>query len=831
MLANLAFWRLVTPAILGEPFIVGTHNPWLCTLAVVIAMCAAGVLLPVTQRYWRSGAGHRTLWLAGGSLAMGTGIWAMNFTAMLAYRLPLAVSYDPLITLVSILPAVAASAYCIVHLRPSRGTRSRLHRVAITLALGVATMHYLGMEAIVVAADMYYSPLLFGISVIAAYPLALVGLYIYAQTARSMRGTSLIGISLSSAVLGLAVSAMHFIAMRATYFVPTGAISTDHLTMNAWGIATAIAVIALFLIALLVAGTLVDRRLSQMSSSLRDSELRFSQLAQNTRMAIFTFDRNGVTYANPALSEITGYSNQQIKSMSLSQLFGESFSLLAEDILTPPLLLERTVHEEFRITTRAGEPRWMYFSISLAPFHDHSEGLASGVDLTHQKAAEKSLRQLAYHDQLTGLANRAKFIDRLDHHLALLARTSGNAHSCVMLMDLDGFKGVNDNLGHQTGDELLRGVAKRLCRASRDSDTVARLGGDEFVLLFENLERKMDCTGIADKLVSLFAEPFDIDGRPVEVGTSVGVLPLGTAYTSADEVLRDADIALYRAKNQGQKSSWVLFDDTLDATSKRYRALREELAETIADSGLTLFYQPVIDVSRQRTCEFEAIIQWQRDNGEWVAREDFLLLAERLGLVDDIGLWALNAVARQITAWRRQSPDEKIPAVTLNLAVTSFNDERLLKNLKQRLREQPDFADYLRLGVAEEKLVTNAEALLGELDYLDDLGIGLVLDEFGNGLSSLRVLNRLNLRAVRLDRRLVAQLEDSEQVRAAVESALYLARQLDIASVCDGVTNATQAELLEAMGCMLMQGDYWGKPIAGDKVRNYSGKLDWPTTG
>ncbi|MFV0277999.1 MAG: diguanylate cyclase domain-containing protein, partial [Parahaliea sp.] len=571
------------PALIDGPMLHGMHNHFLCALAVLIGILAAGSLLPATNRYHRGDPRYRHLWLCSGSLAMGTGIWAMHFTAMLAYRLPTAMHYDVITTLLSIVPAVLASAYCIVTYRSSQVGLSpfnaSLQPAALSMAAGIGLMHYLGMEAMRMPADMYYTPELFYLSIAAAYVLACFGLYIHGLANNIELISPRAGVLIGSIVLGMAVSGMHFTAMKATYFVANDSAALSAGAIEPYGLISAIALVAVFLIGLIILGAVIDRRFSQVSQSLHQSELRFSQLAENTQTAIFTFNRQKILYANPALCNITGHSAGSITTLPLAAILGDSFSHLANDLLTPPLLFDKAFHEEFRITTSTGEDRWIYFSITLTQFNEEHLGLASGFDITDKKNAEYSLRELAYNDALTGLFNRAMFINRLDHHLKLIRRDSFSLNSCVMLLDLDSFKSVNDSFGHHSGDELLSAVALRLRNVVRASDTLARLGGDEFVMLFESVSDKLCWSLIADKILAQLALPFELNGKPIDVRASVGVLPLNyNRYDSADAVLRDVDIAMYRAKHY-KKSHWVIFDSDLDASSRRLRMLQGELVD------------------------------------------------------------------------------------------------------------------------------------------------------------------------------------------------------------------------------------------------------------
>ncbi len=813
MSVEINFWRLVDSDLVQAPVLEGMHNHWLCAMAMLMAILAAGVLLPVINRYHNGNQRYRGFWLCCGSMAMGTGIWAMHFTAMLAYRLPLTVSYDVLITAISIVPAVLASAHCIISYSPQDPLKRPLYQPAASLAVGIGAMHYLGMEAIIVSADMYYQPGLFLLSIVAAYLLAYLGLYIH----RASNNTDVIpvniGLLAGSVVLGVAVSGMHFIAMAATYFVANDKLTLSQLAFEPYGLIASIFLAAVFILGFLMVGVIIDRRFEQVTTSLSQSEMRFSQLADSTQMAIFTFDQERVTYANPALSKVLGYSDEQIRTMTLMQLFGEAFNHLARDVLKPPLIFDKSFHEEFKIYDREGEARWMYFSLTLTQFHDEPLGLASGFDISDQKRAEYSLRELAYHDPLTGLANRTMFIDRVDHHLKLTRRNSKLLPSCVMLLDLDGFKGVNDSLGHQAGDELLRIVASRLKNSCRESDTLARLGGDEFVIMLEGQRELQDWSMMADKLLGIIAEPFEIDGQTVEVGTSIGVLPLEEdKYDNADDVLRDVDIALYRAKHF-QQSYWVIFDDKLDATARRLRTLHGELKGAVKSGELQIYYQPIVDVSIGKVIGFEALSRWQRSNGEWVSPADFIPLAERTGLISDITIWALRTVAKQLEQWQKTIADRSV-YVSINVAAVSFTDERFYAELDQMLKKHLHSSRQIKLELTESMLMKNADAMLLRLDQLSAMGFELLLDDFGTGYSSLAALNRLPINTVKIDQSFVADLGDREQAASVIKTILSLASHLNMSVISEGVESPEQAQELNRLGCHLMQGYLFGRPVA-----------------
>ncbi|MDX1519576.1 MAG: MHYT domain-containing protein, partial [Gammaproteobacteria bacterium] len=493
------FWRLVSPDHFQEAALHGHHIHWLCLVAALLAILAASVLLPVTDRFHSGNARHRYWWLAVGSIAMGTGIWAMHFTGMLAFSLPVPIRYDIYLTVLSVIPAIVASGCCILLFSPKKYSLKRLHLSALLLAVGIGTMHYTGMEAMIVPADMYYIPSFFLLSIVAAYLLALIGLFARIRLNEYLPVPPFLATLIGSAILGLAVSSMHFIAMHSTYFQPNASSQIIEHSIPPLGLVIGIISITIVLVGMIMVGTLVDRYMTYMSNLLKKSELRFRRLAETTQTAIFTFNERAITYANPALSKITGYDQTQLLELPLAEIFSEEFNQFTNEILQTHSSFGQAYYEQFEVPTANGDTCWLYFSLTLAVIDGEVTGLASACDISEQKSAEQNLRRLAYRDQLTQLANRALFMDRLSHHLEVLKRRDHSRSSFVMLLDLDEFKMINDTYGHVQGDYLLFETAARLQSLARSSDTIARLGGDEFVLLVEELESELSISVVAER--------------------------------------------------------------------------------------------------------------------------------------------------------------------------------------------------------------------------------------------------------------------------------------------------------------------------------------------
>lgn len=811
------FWRLVSPEHFADAPLSGHHHHTLCFFAVVLAVMASAVMLPVIKRFHATEQRYRYSWLIAGSVGMGTGIWAMHFTGMLAFSLPVPIDYAPGMTALSIIPAIIASACCIYLFKPQAYSWQRLNGCALLLAAGIGTMHYTGMEAMIVAADMYYVPAYFLLSLLAAYLLALVGLYVRIKLSRFRRLPAFAATVVGSIILGMAISAMHFLAMHATYFQADRTTLTISHSAMPIGLVSAIISVTLLLLGLIIIGSLVDRRMRGMARSLRRSEQRFQRLAETTHTAIFTFKAGRIIYANPALSKITGLSHQQILSSPLVEVFSEAFNLWAQRILDTGTVSDEVFYEQFEITRSGGDPRWVYVSLTRVDIDQQLMGLGSAIDISKQKSAEHTLRQLAYSDPLTKLSNRTRFMDRLEHHLKRLQRQEASSLSCVMILDLDEFKLINDTYGHLNGDKLLVEVARRINTVSRSCDTVARFGGDEFVLLVEGLHADLNIATIAERVMSVLAVPYYFVDREIVMNASIGVVELNhRVYSNCDHVLHDADVALYRAK-EDQRGSWVLFDSALDAHTKRSRLIQSELKAALQTRQLQVYYQPIFDANSRQLAGFEALARWQRRTGEWVSPEEFIAVAEKSGMITDIGLWVLEEACLQLHEWQREHPQNGC-YISINVASESFADERFYQQIQTLFDRYRLLPGLLKLELTEHMLVKEADSMLARLDSLIELGCELMIDDFGTGYSSLAYLCRLPIGRLKIDRSFVATLMAEDQTAQVVETIIALAKTLKIKVISEGVETEQQARLLTDMGSDQLQGYLLGRPAPVDQA-------------
>ncbi len=813
---NAIVWRLADPASFTEPALHGHHVHWLCVLAFVVAVLASWVLLSVLQRYQYSSGRSKQLWLMAGSVVMGTGIWAMHFTGMLAFSLPVPVAYDPLITFASALPAMLASA-CFLLLYEDEGMRqSRMLTLALIMAVGIGVMHYLGMEAVEVAADMYYEPVMFTVSILAAMVLA----YAAVLTQNRLRQMVLNPVQskvIGSLSLGLAVTLMHFIAMSATFFQPN-----EHTMLSQISEAPLILVFEvititclLFFIASLV--SIVDRRMIDMSSRLEKSENRFQRLAESTQTAIFTFNQDHITYANPALSQILGRSLTDLYAMRLEDVFDLEVKAQAKVLLNGTSPRDHDYQREILVTRPDGEERWLLCSLTHEDMADEAFVLASAFDISEQKRAESKMRELAYYDHLTGLHNRTVFMDRLQHTLAKMQRYDLDGTACVMILDLDGFKLINDSLGHLQGDQLLIAVANRLQSLARGSDTISRFGGDEFVLLLENIEHSINIDHIVQRFLKVLSQPTSLDGHEVEVSCSIGVVELNSAYKTPDQVLHDADLALYRAKDTG--AGWTVFDENLDAEAKRKRLLLPELKMAIERGDLELHYQPICGAKDSGVQGLEALARWQRQSGEWVSPGEFIPLAEESGLVHAVGLWALQSAGAKIAELNKAGYGDVY--VSINIDADTLNDSRFIPLVKKVFANHGIGRGQLKIELTERGLVKDTQSVIEKMEQLIELGCEFMIDDFGTGYSSLSYLHQLPFSTLKIDRSFVINMEVSESSATVVNTIIVMAKSLGLKIVAEGVETESQVNALKALNSDQLQGYYFARPMPFADVQRY----------
>ena len=424
-------------------------------------------------------------------------------------------------------------------------------------------------------------------------------------------------------------------------------------------------------------------------------------------------------------------------------------------------------------------------------------------DVTARRRAEARLLHVAYHDDLTGLPNRTQFNEALRDAMARV--DAGNSGPfCVMYLDFDRFKVINDSLGHKAGDTLLEIVADRLRRSLKEGDVLARLGGDEFAVLVRNIPSDQAVAGIAERLLGCFKSPVRLGDTEVTTSASIGITFSSVGYTTPEDVLRDADTAMYRAKKLG-KARYATFDATLHDQAVEQLALEGEMRRAISNREMIVYYQPVLSLERRTVIGFEALVRWQSPRRGLLAPGEFIGLAEETGLIVEFGEWVLNQACHQLKEWQRNGDCDDSLKMNVNVSGVQLARPEFVLTVAQALRRHGVVPRQITLEFTESVLM-NGEAVISTMRQLAELGVKLAIDDFGTGYSSLSYLHTLPIDALKIDQSFVSRMVEEDQGASIVRSIISLGKALNKTLVAEGIENEAQYEQLLAMGCDEGQG-------------------------
>ncbi len=568
-------------------------------------------------------------------------------------------------------------------------------------------------------------------------------------------------------------------------------------------------VAAVVVTALVWLRTLTLLRLQRRATDrLGSSERLFRKLALNSSDAVLVLDRNGILQREaPGLAELVGIPDAGAIG---DDIVGASDEERATDGTARALLLAALasdgapVEEELHLTWD-GDERWLAVrAVNLLSDPDVEGIVVTLTDVTDRKRMEALLVHQASHDHLTGLANRALFLQRLDDALVRALATA--APPSVLYIDLDGFKYVNDSLGHDVGDDLLRGVASRMLLTLRPGDTVARLGGDEFVVLLEETD---DPVAAADRVLAALEDPVVLAHGPIALSASIGIATASPGSTPGS-MLREADTAMYRAKRAGRGRS-VAYEPSMRDESLRRLQLENDLRSALARDELRLAYQPVVDVADAEIVGFEALLRWQHPQLGEIGPDEFVPVAEEIGAVGDIGRWVLHQACRQAARWQVSHRGDLTMAV--NVSGRQLESGQLDIDVRDALAESGLDPATLVLEITETSLITDDDTALRAVTGLRSLGVGLAVDDFGTGYSSLSHLHRYPVDVIKIDRSFMTGARGGPGDHDLVRGLVDLAHVMGLTTVAEGVETPAQLERLRQLGCDLAQGYLFSKPL------------------
>jgi diguanylate cyclase (GGDEF)-like protein len=447
----------------------------------------------------------------------------------------------------------------------------------------------------------------------------------------------------------------------------------------------------------------------------------------------------------------------------------------------------------------------------------------SQTDITSRKLAEEQLRHDALHDALTNLPNRTLFVDRLEHAINRIRRT-GKPLAAVLFLDLDRFKVINDSLGHIYGDQLLTALSKRLEACLRPSDSVARLGGDEFAILIEDVQDVHDVNRLADRLQEAISAPFHLQGHDVFTSVSIGIAISNGSSDQPEDLLRDADTAMYRAKSMG-KARYEIFNSEMHASAVAMMEIEADLRRALERDEFVVYYQPITSVKTQRISGVEALVRWQHPERGLLMPKDFISIAEETGLVVAIDQWVLRKACAQNRVWRDAGFDGLHVAV--NFASRQFMDPDLPHLVSQVLESTGIDPASLTLEISEATAMDNVDLSAKVMADLATMGLDIAIDDFGTAYSSLGYLKRFPIRMLKIDQSFIRDIPTNRDDTAIVKAIIGMAHTLNLSVVAEGVETLEQMRFLESEGCDELQGYLMSKPVPAETIDKLLAQPDW----
>ncbi|PIG94214.1 EAL domain-containing protein [Gloeocapsopsis sp. IPPAS B-1203] len=803
-----------------------TYDLRLVVLSLVVAIISSYTALDMAGQVPVTQGTARKLWLSGSAIALGISIWVMHFIAMLAYELPIPITYDIPTTLLSLLVAIA---FCGIGLSTASQRPLRwlpLLTGGIFVGLGIITMHFTAMWGMRLGAMPVYSPqfLIFAGAFTIFMSTSALWLAFHASAEKIVRSESL-GKVVSALFAGVAIDALHYLGMMAVDYYPSikllaqGSTGIDRFVL---AIATGTASLSILLLASV--GSYFGQRLSAKianAEALKESEERYQKLFDFAPDAYFAIAADGTLKSvNNYAAEYLGYDKQELIGQPALMTIYEADRDWMQDWMESIFREKITSSEvELRKVCKDGSVLWVRERNQLVIDNEGEpiELHAICRDITERKQAEEELLQNAFHDALTGLPNRALFLDRLEQAIQHAKRYQ-NYLFAVLFLDLDRFKVINDSLGHLLGDKLLVAIASRLQECLRPTDTVARLGGDEFTILLDGIQDASDTIRVAERIEQVLSLPFEIEEQQIFTSASIGIALSATHYDQPEALLRNADIAMYRAKNQGA-GRYEIFNPAMYTKAVARLQLETDLRNAIERQEFILQYQPIISLQTGKITGFEALIRWQHPQYGLQNPDRFIATAEETGMITRLCQWIFYTACYQLCQWQRQLTEAKDLIISINLSGKQFSQPNIVEQIQQVLQQTNLIASHLRLEIVEGVIMEENDSISTKLLQLRDLGVQLSIDDFGIGYSSLARLYHFPINGLKIDRSFVSRIGVEQASAEIVETIITLAHKLNIDVTAEGVETSAQLAYLRTLECEYAQGFFISQSLNAEQVK------------
>ncbi|WP_243988693.1 EAL domain-containing protein [Methylobacterium sp. J-092] len=759
------------------------HNEKLLLLAGAVCIVGIYASSAIAAHAARSEGVLRRKWGIVSIVAAGCTAWATHMIALLAYQPGMLAGFEPVLTAISLFLVIGGIGVG-VGLSIGQRARSRRFVAGVILGSGVTALHYVGQSAYRVTGHVGWDWYFIVPSV--AISLGLFGVAMVAAGERNRALRRFAGPLLFGSIVVLHLAGMTAIAI---VYDPTVALPATAIAPET--IAPIIALVSFGLLSLAFFGL---RSALNARAQMRRDSARLRELASLALEGLAVCDGETITTANRSLEQMAGLSQAQLVGRNLKRL------------LPGLVLAELPEHEEREVELVDAEGGYVPVRVvrkDISLGHQRQTVIAFR-DQRERLRSEARLRTLAFTDTITGLPNRARFSDLLDHHAAAV-RNGGDGFA-VLMLDLDRFKFVNDTLGHGMGDELLRKVAARLRSMVAETNVVARLGGDEFAILLLDLPDVDHVRAVAAALVNAIDRAFLLDGQLVHIGVSIGVAIAPLDGTQPEELLRNADFALYKAKGEG-KGTFSLFELELAERMLARTRMAADMRRALDTGEFEVHYQPLVDAGTGTVTAAEALVRWRHPERGLIPPVEFIPLAEETGLILPLGAWVLRTACTQAMTWANTIK------VAVNLSPVQFRDDRLAETVASVLDQTGLSAERLELEITEGVMLDDEDRTLSMLKRLKTLGVSLAMDDFGTGYSSLSYLRRFPFSKIKIDRSFVRLLPEDPESAAIVRAIITMGTCLGMTTTVEGVETAEQYAFVAAADCTQVQGYHVSRPL------------------
>ena len=778
------------------------HDWRLVALGGAVCLLASAAAISLFHRARATQGPGRLVWISLDAVVSGCGIWATHFIAMLAYGPGNGGAYNIPVTILSLIFAISVTFVGLSIAVSSLRTLWVVLGGAI-VGGGVAAMHYTGMAALEIPARVSWDVGTVIVSVLFGIVFAALALFVAAR--RDDRSHALA----ATGLLTLAIVAHHFTAMGAVLLTPDPTLAISGLSIPPASLSFLTASAAVAIIAIALVSALLDRRAK---GELGRQQVVLDTALENMSQGLCMFDADGkiILFNERYAAMLRPLGDAAHRSSARSTCCGKS-RRRASGQGDPDQFFARLVDDArgaARTTTRIVNR----FDRSIRVVNQPMQGggwVATFEDITEWLEAQAKISHMARHDALTNLPNRVLFHEQLEQGLR---RAGANDQLAVLCLDLDHFKDINDSLGHPIGDALLKEVGRRLKATVGEHDTVARLGGDEFAVVQIGRSEEAAARALAGRLVEVISAPYEIDDHQIVIGVSIGISLSPQDGSNPDELLKNADLALYRAKADG-RGTYRFFETGMDARAQARRLLEMDMRAALQRDEFQPYYQPIRDVASDRVVAFEALLRWNHPQRGLISPLNFIPLAEETGLIVQLGEFVLHRACADAATW----PDDI--GVAVNLSPVQFKNPNLIASVTEALEKSGLAARRLELEITESVLLQNSEATLTTLHDLRAMGVRISLDDFGTGYSSLSYLRSFPFDKIKIDRSFVSELATREDSVAIIRAVTGLGRSLGIVTTAEGVENDAQLELLRREGCTQAQGYLFSMPQARIRCR------------